>query len=171
MEKNRLPVDYYIQDVLEVAPGLIGKRLMRRWPNGDISAHYITETEAYRGFEDKACHASKGKTNRTKVMFENGGIVYMYLIYGLHWMFNIVTSSKDIPQAVLIRGIRDINGPGRLSKKLQLNKSFNGENLITSDRIWIEPSPGKTRYTEHPRIGIDYAGSPWIEKAWRYVEV
>lgn len=166
---QRLPLEFYTQDVLEVAPALLGKRIIRREPSGIISSHLITETEAYRGTEDKACHASKGKTPRTSVMFETGGILYMYLIYGMYWMMNVVTAVKDEPQAVLIRGLKDVSGPGRLTRLLALDGSFNGEDLQTSDRIWIAGNAGNVEFSRHPRIGISYAGAYWENKPWRYV--
>ena len=85
----------------------------------------------------------------------------MYLIYGMYWMLNIVTEKQDVPQAVLIRGLTEINGPGRLSRHLKLDKSFNGEDLQTSGRIWIADSNNRVKYTTHPRVGIDYAGDYW----------
>jgi len=102
-------------------------------------------------------------------MYEEGGVLYMYLIYGMYWMLNIVTSVKDEPQAVLIRGLSGISGPGRVSKHLELDKSFYGEDLMRSVRIWIEENDQHFRYTAHPRIGIDYAGSEWALKPWRYL--
>lgn len=168
---NKLPLSFYTRDVLDVAPDLIGKLLVRKDQEGNLWSYIISETEAYRGGDDKACHASKGMTPRTEVMFRQGGILYMYLIYGMYWMLNIVTEMEDIPQAVLIRGLQDVSGPGRLTKALQLDKSFNGEDLQTSDRIWVADSGIKARYTTHPRIGIDYAGEFWASKAWRYVLV
>jgi DNA-3-methyladenine glycosylase len=169
MRGSRLPSEFFTTDVLTVAPGLIGKTLLRIRESGEISEHIITETEAYRGIDDKACHASKGRTPRTEVMFESGGVLYMYLIYGMYWMLNVVTSVKDVPQAVLIRGIEDVSGPGRLTRSLALDKSFNGEELFSSERIWIEDSNVKSEYTTHPRIGVDYAGEYWKNKRWRFL--
>ena len=116
-----------------------------------------------------ACHASKGKTPRTEVMFREGGLVYVYLIYGMYWMLNIVTGIENQAEAVLIRGVEKISGPGRLGKALQLDKSFYGEELFNSDRIWIEDVKNVTKYVTTPRIGIDYAGEPWISKPWRFL--
>lgn len=166
---KRLPVEFYTRDVLEVAPALLGKRIMRRELSGILSSFLISETEAYRGTEDKACHASKGKTPRTSVMFGEGGILYMYLIYGMYWMMNVVTGEKDKPQAVLIRGLTDVSGPGRLTRRLTLEGSFNGEDLQTSDRIWIEDTSESVEYSTHPRVGISYAGPYWESRPWRYV--
>lgn len=129
----------------------------------------ITETEAYRGEEDKACHASRGRTPRTEVMFREGGLVYMYLIYGMYWMLNVVTSVENVPQAVLIRGIREASGPGRLTRLLQLDRGFYGEDLVTSDRLWVEGDPGMAACESTSRIGIDYAGDPWKDLPWRFL--
>jgi DNA-3-methyladenine glycosylase len=165
----RLQEDFYLRDVLEVAPNLLGKTLVRQFDNGKCLRVDITEVEAYRGTDDLGCHASKGKTERNKVMFEHGGLVYVYLIYGMYWMFNVVTGKKDDPQAVLIRGITGADGPGKLTNLLSIDKSFYGENLVTSKRIWIEDSNTKPRYKTTPRIGIDYAGPYWSKIPWRFI--
>jgi DNA-3-methyladenine glycosylase len=160
--------DFYIRDVLEVAADLPGKNLVLRLPDRSLGSFRITEVEAYKGNEDKACHASKGRTARTEIMFHEGGKLYIYLIYGMYWMLNIVTGEKDIPQAVLIRGADNYPGPGRLTKSLRIDKSFYGEDLVTSDRIWIE-DPGTAHIIKNgPRIGIDYAGEYWKTRPWRY---
>ncbi len=166
---NRLSANFFTRDVLKVAPGLIGKTLVRQFDDNSVRRYIITETEAYRGGEDRACHANKGKTKRTEVMFREGGLVYVYLIYGMYWMLNFVTGQINDSSAVLIRGIDSVSGPGKVGRELQLDKSFYGENLFTSDRIWIEESGGKPEYTTSERIGIDYAGEPWVSKQWRFI--
>ena len=168
MTEFKISHDFYVRDVLEVAPDLLGKDIVLRIADGTFVRHQITDVEAYRGVEDKACHASKGKTRRTSVMFEEGGVLYMYLIYGMYWMMNIVTGSKDNPQAALIRGVADISGPGRLTKSLSIDGSFNGENLTTSDRIWLEDKGFKPSFKTGVRIGIDYAGDYWKSVPWRF---
>jgi len=168
MTGQKLSHDFYIRDVLEVVPELLGKDIVLRLNDETFIKHQITEVEAYRGLEDKACHASKGKTRRTSVMFEEGGVLYMYLIYGMYWMMNIVTGEKDNPQAALIRGVADISGPGKLTKSLSIDGSFNGEDLTTSDRIWLEDKGLKPSFKTSPRIGIDYAGDYWKSVPWRY---
>ncbi len=165
----RLPDSFFRRDVLEVAPDLLGKILVRRFSANRIEKYRITEVEAYSGNGDLACHASKGRTPRTEVMFKEGGLVYVYLIYGMYWMLNIVTGEENQAEAVLIRGVENISGPGRVGKALQLDKSFYGENLFSSDRIWIEDAKNVTKYVTTPRIGIDYAGEPWISKPWRFL--
>ncbi len=162
-----LPTVFFKRDVLIVAPELLGKTLVRKYENGEIERFRIVEVEAYRGTEDLACHACKGRTKRTEVLFHGGGKIYMYLIYGMYWMLNIVTGQEEEPQAVLIRGIEGFVGPGRLTKRLALDKNFYGE-LIPSPRIWIEDSNEKPTYTTTPRIGIDYA-KEWKDKPWRFV--
>lgn len=168
---KRLQKDFFIRDVLEVAPDLIGKYLVRRYDDGKIQKFLITEVEAYRGEQDLACHASKGRTPRTEIMYHEGGHVYVYLIYGMYWMLNIVTATKDFPQAVLIRGIEGFDGPGKLTKGLQIDKSFYGENLVSSKRLWIESSEksSEIKIKTSPRIGIDYAGEIYKNKQWRFV--
>ncbi len=165
---QRLPREFYIRDVLDVAPDLIGKSLVLKNSSGSCSRYHFTEVEAYRGIEDKSCHASKGKTSMTSVMFGNGGHLYVYLIYGMYRMLNIVTGTAGEPQAVLIRGAGDICGPGKLTNKLGIDKTFYGEDLVTSERIWIEDMGIKPVFKTGPRIGIDYAGDYWKSVPWRY---
>lgn len=165
---HHLDKDFYRQDVLVVAPALLGKSII--CPENDYLKEYlITETEAYRGEEDLACHASKGRTGRTGIMYHEGGYVYVYLIYGMYWMLNIVTGPRDEPQAVLIRGVRDLPGPGKVGRALGLDKSYYGEDLITSSRIWLTGTENPGDYTCTPRINIDYAGEPWKSKPWRFI--
>ena len=168
MQGDKISRDFYVRDVLEVAPLLLGKDIVLRLDDETFIRRQITEVEAYRGEEDKACHASKGKTRRTSVMFEEGGLLYVYLIYGMYWMMNIVTGTKDNPQAALIRVVADISGPGRLTKSLFIDGTFNGEDLTTSNRIWIEDKGLKPVFKTSPRIGIDYAGDYWKSVPWRY---
>jgi DNA-3-methyladenine glycosylase len=165
---SRLSKDFYTRDVLIVAPDLIGKELVVRSGNNSYSRYIITEVEAYRGTEDKACHAFKGRTRRTEVMFHEGGKLYVYFVYGMYWMLNIVTGKTDDPQAVLIRGTDKYKGPGILSREIGIDKSFYGEDLATSDRIWIEEKGKILRVQTGKRIGIDYAGEVWKNKPWRY---
>lgn len=165
----RLPDSFFQRDVLEVTPEILGKILVRKFSDNHIEKFAITEIEAYSGNGDLACHASKGKTPRTEVMFRDGGLVYVYLIYGMYWMLNIVTGKENDAAAVLIRGIERISGPGRVGKVLQLDKSFYGEKLFTSERIWIEDASPIQNYITTPRIGINYAGEPWISKPWRFI--
>ncbi|HEY6913389.1 MAG TPA: DNA-3-methyladenine glycosylase [Paludibacter sp.] len=166
---KRLPADFYKQDAVTVAEKLLGKILVRGCEDGTEARYRITETEAYLGEEDKACHASKGRTPRTEVMFSVGGKVYVYLIYGMYWMLNVVTGAENHPQAVLIRGIDNIIGSGKVGRELRLDKSFYAEDLLDSKRIWIEDAPDVAEFKTAPRIGIDYAGDEWRDKPWRFV--
>ena len=165
---KRLNKDFFIRDVLEVAPELLGKTLAVK-NKKMISRFVITEVEAYRGEDDLACHASKGRTARTEIMYHEGGYIYVYLIYGVYWMLNFVTGEINIPQAILIRGINGFNGPGKLTKHLSIDGSFYGEDLCESERIWLEYRKAVKDYACTPRIGIDYAGEPWINKPWRFI--
>jgi len=167
-KSSRISRDFYIRDVLEVAPDLIGKNLILKLPDQTLACYQITDVEAYRGYEDKACHASKGKTSRTEVMFREGGYLYVYLIYGMYWMLNIVTGTEGAPQAVLIRGLASISGPGRVAKTLAIDRSYYGEDLVTSGRIWLEDTGTLPEFKTGPRIGIDYAGAYWKSRPWRY---
>jgi DNA-3-methyladenine glycosylase len=164
---TRLPADFYLRDVLVVAPELLGKMLVRQFDDGRIERYRITEVEAYRGMEDRACHASKGRTPRTEVMFQEGGTVYVYLIYGRYWLLNLVTGIEGDASAVLIRGMEGFSGPGRVGRELQLNRSFYGESLINSERIWLEDGEPVSEIRTSKRVGIEYAGE-WAEKLWRF---
>jgi len=165
---NRLSREFYIRDILSVAPELIGKTLVIRSIDKKLHRYLITETEAYRGPEDKACHASKGRTARTDAMFREGGRIYVYLVYGMYWMLNFVAGEEGNPQAALIRGIEGFDGPGKVTRALGIDRSFYGEDLTTSDRIWVEDTGLKPAVRTGTRIGIDYAGENWKKKPWRY---
>ena len=169
MWNNRLGRDFFIQDALVVAPSLIGKYLIRVLDNNYMFKSIITEVEAYRGIEDMACHASKGRTPRTEIMYHAGGYIYVYLVYGMYWMLNFVTGLEGKPQAVLIRGLEHINGPGRITKNLKIDRSFYGEDLIHSKLIWVEDNAERFSYTENVRVGVDYAGEYWSKKSWRFI--
>ncbi len=168
---SRLQKNFFIRDVLEVAPDLLGKYLVRKFEDNRIEKYLITEVEAYRGEKDLACHASKGRTPRTEIMYHEGGHIYVYLVYGMYWMLNFVTAEKDTPQAVLIRGIKGFDGPGKLTKNLFIDKSFYGEDLNTSNRLWIENGlkSSDIEFKTTPRIGIDYAGKIYKNKLWRFM--
>ena len=166
-DHSRCSKEFFSRDVLEVAPQLLGCFLVLQRKT-EIQRFRITEVEAYRGEEDMACHACKGRTARTEIMYHEGGHLYIYLIYGIYWMLNIVTSLKDQPQAALIRGIEGFYGPGRLTRQLGIDKSYYGENLMISTRLWLEKGSAVTSYEALPRIGIEYAGEPWKSKLWRF---
>ena len=182
----KLTHDFYNRSTLEVARDLLGKVLVRRLKGRNLSGK-IVETEAYVGPEDLACHASKGKTSRTSIMFEPGGHAYVYMIYGFYFCLNAVTEARDFPAAVLIRAVepleqvavmrrlrknppRDTNiasGPGKLCMAMAIDKKLNGADL-TGNMLWIEDrqlDAGDIEAT--PRIGVDYAGT-YKEKPWRF---
>jgi DNA-3-methyladenine glycosylase len=165
---KRLPRDFFIRDVLLVAPELVGKIIIIKSVNNSLNRYMITETEAYRGPEDKACHASKGRTTRTDVMFQQGGKIYVYFVYGMYWMLNFVAGVENNPQAALIRGIEGFNGPGKLTRAIGIDGTFYGEDLTISNRIWVEDTGFSTVIKAGPRIGINYAGETWKNKPWRY---
>ena len=168
-----LPRIYFNRPTLTVARSLIGKYLVRAI-DGRILAGKIIEVEAYVGLEDKACHASKGRTQRTDVMFGPGGVAYVYLIYGMYHCLNVVTEREEFPAAVLIRAIELdgalIDGPGRLCRALQIDRSLNRTDLTTGESLWFEDRGKLVERGDvetHPRIGVDYAGE-WAKKPWRF---
>ncbi|MGK7392379.1 MAG: DNA-3-methyladenine glycosylase [Candidatus Cyclobacteriaceae bacterium M2_1C_046] len=175
---------YKRKDVVQVAKDLIGKVLYTNL-NGECVAGKIVETEAYSHIE-KACHAyNYRRTSRTSVMYKEGGHAYVYLIYGIYELFNIVTNDEDIPEAVLIRGIEPVegweimrdrrkvadknltSGPGKLTLAMGINRNLNGISLL-SDKIWLEEDSfqlNENSIVETTRVGVDYAGEdallPW----------
>ena len=169
MSKRLLLPFFQQSNAVLIAQQLLGKTLVRRFEDGRELRGQITETEAYFGTDDLASHASKGRTPRTEIMFGDGGYVYVYLIYGMYWLLNIVTGTEGAPEAVLIRGLTTVSGPGRLGKQLELDKSFYGEDLSTSERLWLEDSSLAGTVTATPRIGVDYAGEIWKNMPWRFV--
>ncbi|MFD0941272.1 DNA-3-methyladenine glycosylase [Pedobacter boryungensis] len=184
----KLPYSFYQQeDVIDLAVQLLGKQLFTLI-NGKLTGGTIVETEAYNGIIDKASHAYNGRfTPRTSIMYEAGGVSYVYLCYGIHHLFNVVTNSKNNPNAVLIRGIepneglstmlerrnmqklepRITAGPGALAKALGIDKNLNGKDLL-GDEIWIEDNGihfKEDQIVASPRVGVDYAEDhallPW----------
>jgi len=136
-----LPRIYFNRPTLTVARSLIGKYLVRSI-NGRMLAGKIVEVEAYVGPQDKACHASKGRTQRTDVMFGPGGVAYVYLIYGMYHCLNVVTEREEFPSAVLIRAIELdgelIDGPGRLCRALEIDRRLNLVDLTIGESLWFE---------------------------------
>jgi DNA-3-methyladenine glycosylase len=164
---------YFARPTVQVARSLIGKYLVRVI-DGRILAGKIVEVEAYVGSQDRACHASKGRTQRTDVMFGPGGVAYVYLIYGMYHCLNVVTEREEFPAAVLIRAIEIdgelIEGPGRLCRALQIDRRLNRVDLTTGEFIWFEDRGvlvEKGDVGSHPRVGVDYAGE-WAKKPWRF---
>ena len=150
-----------------MAPALLGKLLCRKIDNQILKLR-ITETEIYFGETDTACHASKGKTNRTKTLYEAGGIAYVYLCYGIHNLINVVSGAKDFPEACLIRGVEGYDGPGKLTKAMKIDRSLNGVDLRTSTEIWLEDDGCKPKFVTSKRIGIDYATEEDRNRHWRF---
>ena len=167
-KSRRLSAADYRVDAVTAAKALIGAFLCRRLGDGSIIRRRITETEAYCGEEDTACHAHKGRTPRTDVMYSPGGCAYIYLCYGMHEMLNIVTGVEDRPEAVLIRGIEGASGPGKLTKLLQIDRTLNREDLIASKRLWLESDSTIFKFTAAPRIGIAYASKRDQSRKWRF---
>jgi DNA-3-methyladenine glycosylase len=164
---------YFNRPTVQVARSLIGKYLVRSI-DGRMLAGKIVEVEAYVGPQDKACHASKGRTRRTEVLFGPPGIAYIYLIYGMYHCLNVVTEQEEFPSAVLIRAIEIdgelIDGPGRLCRALQIDRRLNRVDLTTSESLWFEDRGAlveRRHVGAHPRIGVDYAGE-WAKKPWRF---
>lgn len=153
------------------ARALLGQYLVRATPEGPV-ARMITEVEAYHSARDRACHASRGRTRRTETLFAAGGVWYVYLCYGIHEMLNLVTGPRDFPAAVLIRGVDDIRGPGRVTRALGIDRSLNGAMCGPASGLWIEDRGVRVprRAVEAtPRVGVDYAGPVWAGKPWRFV--
>jgi len=167
----RLTNSFFNRPADVVARELVGAMLSTKRRDGSIERLEIKETESYMGPHDLASHAAKGRTKRTEVMYAPAGTIYVYLIYGMYHMLNIVTGEKDYPAAVLIRGAGAYDGPGKLTKALGINMAYNGLILGTSAGIWIEDAkdPHPIQTTATPRIGVDYAGV-WAKKKLRFVK-
>jgi len=168
--------DFYACDTLQTARALLGKKLVRKH-SGNILSGLICETEAYLGSLDSASHAAKGKTPRNRVMFGCAGRAYVYFVYGMHYLLNVVTEEEENPCAILIRAIVPLDGieqmrryrgrsgkyltdgPAKLCQALAIDKSLNGWDLTAGKKLWVEDRPVvPRRYIKRgPRIGIDYA--------------
>jgi len=170
--KSVVPSEFFAtKDAVTFAPWLLGKFLVRTRANGEATRHVIAEVEAYNGLEDLASHASKGRTARTEVMHRSGGLWYVYLCYGVHEMLNLVVGPEDFPAAVLIRGLHDFHGPGRLTKGLAINRKLNGKAAEPATGLHLEDDGlvvAKKWIQATPRIGVDYAGPVWAKKPWRF---
>lgn len=181
-----IPQKFFNHPTLEVAKDLLGKVLVRKIGNKKISL-IITEVETYDGFKDKASHASRGKTERNKIMFEQAGCFYVYFTYGMHNMLNIVTRPKDYPAAILIRGgiiiqpenkniailkyskLNYLDGPARLTKFLKIDRKFNNLKATQKNNLWFENWGIKPKkIVTKKRIGVEYAGKTWSNKKWNF---
>lgn len=164
----RLGRDFFQRDCLEVAPDLVGKLLVRRLPDGTELRLRITETEAYRGEEDTACHAHHGRTRRTEQLYRQGGTIYIYLCYGIHWLLNFVTGAEGQPQAVLIRACEGFPGPGRLTKRLEITGALNGLNAVDCPDLYLEDDGQRFELLTDRRVGIGYASQEDQDRLWRF---
>lgn len=165
---KRLGRSFLTRPATELAPELLGKLLCKRTDEG-ILRYRIMETECYFGEADTACHASRGRTERTQILYRKGGTAYIYLCYGIHSLFNVVTGPEDFPQAVLIRGVTGYNGPGKLTKAMGIGKELNGEDMVASHRLWLEDDGARPIYIADRRVGIDYATEEYRNIPWRYM--
>ncbi len=155
---------------VRLARWLLGKAIVRT-RGGRRECFPITEVEAYDSERDLACHASKGRTPRTETLYLAGGVWYVYFVYGMHHMLNLVTGPKGYPAAVLIRGVGSVSGPGRVAKALGIDKSFNGAAAGRASGLHLEDlgmTVPRRRIRSSPRVGIDYAGPLWAGKPWRF---
>jgi DNA-3-methyladenine glycosylase len=167
----KLLLEFFNRPAPDVAVDLLGKYLVRK-VDGKLMVYMITETEGYEGKDDQASHAFKGRTRRTEVMFGEAGIFYLYLVYGMHIMLNVVTGKKDHPGAVLIRGLSGVNGPGRLTKILKIGVELNTMPALPRAGLWFEDRGEKVEKKEilkMMRVGVEYAGPDWSKKLWRFV--
>jgi DNA-3-methyladenine glycosylase len=184
-----LPREFYQRDAHDLTKALLGKLLARRW-RGELLVGRIVETESYVGEDDLACHASKGRTARTEVMFGEPGRAYVYLIYGMYEMLNVVANPPGSPAAILIRALEPLagipamerarktdklanltTGPGKLTQAFHVTRALNGEDLTRDRRLFIADDgfavdPARDIETT-PRVGIDYAGH-CVDYPWRY---
>ena len=178
-EPRRLDRIAFYRSTLQIARDLIGKFIVRSYRGRRVSA-MITEVEAYKGPKDRASHAYGGRhTPRVEALYADGGTVYVYLVYGMHWMLNFSTASPGRPEGVLIRGIladldgerKLLAGPGRVTKYLRIDNKLDGADVIDSRQIWLEDRgvriPAKS-IRRGPRIGVDFAGPYWAARPWRF---
>ena len=171
-----LPRKFFERETLKIAQELLGCFLIREY-RGKIWRAMITETEAYIGEKDLACHASRGRTPRTEVMFGEPGHAYVYMIYGMYHCLNIVTERKDFPAAVLVRAVKIdgveqkyTNGPGKLCKFLKIDRKLNKWDLAKGQKLWLESQNNKAKLpkiNKSKRVGIDYA-KHCREYLWRF---
>ena len=162
-----LDQNFFKTDVNILAEKLLGKILCRKI-DGEILRFRITEVECYGGPEDSASHAFKGKTKRNTPMFECGGTIYVYFCYGIHEILNIVSSVEGNPQGVMIRGVKDLFGPGKVTKALKVNRSLSGQDITKSNDLWLEDDGLVAENIQRfKRVGIGYATQEDQDKLWR----
>jgi DNA-3-methyladenine glycosylase len=166
-----LPLDstFFDRPAEKVAYDLISCRL--NWARCDKpESQIITETEAYIGPADLASHAARGRTKRNEAVFGPPGTFYVYFVYGMHWMLNIVTGPIGYPAAVLIRGVDGFVGPGRLTKAIGITGRLNAKVASEETGVWFSEAPilSNRRVSRFPRIGVNYAGQTWSAKPYRF---
>ncbi len=169
MPQREIQPEFFKRKTLVVAKDLLGCYIVRKIGR-KIERYRITEVEAYIGPHDLACHSSKGRTKRTEVMYGEAGHFYVYFIYGMHWLLNVVTEKKGFPSAILIRGVEGVKGPGRVTKKLHINGKFHGIGAAEKNGLWFEPRDKNLKFKikRSARIGVDYAGPIWAKKEYRF---
>ena len=160
---DRLGYDFFRRPCPEVAADLVGKVLVYKG-----NTLRISETECYCGENDTACHASRGRTQRTEVMYREAGTIYVYLCYGMHWMLNLVTGEEGDPQAVLIRACVEAPGPGKLTKALGITGAYNRRNIENTEDFRIEDDGFLCEIEADTRVGIGYASPEDQAKLWRF---
>lgn len=166
---KRLSRSFFARDTHVVAKELLGKVLVHK-SRGKMLSGRICEVEAYIGEDDLASHARFGKTTRNAIMYGEAGHAYVYFIYGMYDMLNIVTDKKHFPAAVLIRAVNDWNGPGKLTRAMKITRKLNGDDLVTSKRLYVADDGfrvPKSAIQTSPRIGVAYAGKH-AQLPWRY---
>lgn len=161
---ERLPYEFYHRPCDAVARDLVGKVIVHRGIRLRIS-----ETEVYWGESDTACHAHKGRTKRTEVLYADAGTIYVYLCYGIHWLLNIVTGEENDPQAVLIRSCAEAPGPGKLTKALGITGEYNRKSILETPDFWIEDDGFRCKIEAAPRVGIGYASEADQARLWRFL--
>lgn len=167
---------FYQRPTLDVARDLLGCVIVRKIGKKEMRA-MITDVEAYIGEDDLACHASKGRTKRSEVLYGEAGHAYVYLIYGMYHIMNVVTEEKDFPAAVMIRAVKmegtdyvRTNGPGKVCRALQIGKELHGWDMTKGERLWIEKRTASISAEDivaDRRVGIDYA-KHCKEYPWRF---
>lgn len=160
---ERLPYEFYHRPCIEVAKDLVGKVIV----HGEKRLR-ISETEVYWGESDTACHAHKGRTKRTEVLYADAGTIYVYLCYGMHWLLNIVTGNAEDPQAVLIRACVEAPGPGKLTKALGVTGELNRQSILDTPDFYIADDGFRCTLVPDKRVGIGYASLEDQDKLWRF---
>jgi DNA-3-methyladenine glycosylase len=183
----RLPRSFFARPTLTVARELLGQRLVKVEGDTRLSG-IITEVEAYIGEKDLACHARRGRTARTEVMYWSAGHLYVYFTYGMHWMMNFITERDGFPAAVLLRAIHAdegisvmrsrrkksdhlTDGPAKISQALAIDKRWNGVDMCAADsKLFIESTHdvAASPVLRSPRVGLGSTPEPWLSKKWNF---